>query len=293
MKVTFATYAAHKNDLLSNYLLANSIRDFAGNLSDFPLRIYVSADLDIQNEIKQFAGLNVVFSTYPSSKKKYRYAFKPAAASACETDVKTGNVIWLDRHMIVLGPCVNLLLNPLEQFAYRPPHLKILGASADEPINEMWTMAYKITGVDKSALFPMYSEVDNEKIWSYFSAGHFSFRAEAGIMREWDALFIELMEHQDMKPYLDDTVRTFLHQIALTLTVLRTQNRDTLKPLPIFYGYPTHLHNKIEKYHQASQIDQLHTAFYSPGNDKIPKKAVSKQLASWLEDKAKQFRQDD
>ena len=101
-------------------------------------------------------------------------------------------------------------------------------------------------------------------------------------MREWDALFIKLMEHQDMKPYLDDTVRTFLHQIALTLTVLRTQNRDTLKPLPIFYGYPTHLHNKIEKYYQASQIDQLHTAFYSPGNDKIPKKVVSKQLASWL-----------
>lgn len=289
MNISFATYAASKNDLINNYLLANSIHEFAGNMSDIPLRIYVSSDLDIQNEIKQFTGLNVLFSTYSSGKKKYRYAFKSAAASACETDVKTGNVIWLDRHMIVLGPCVNLLLNPLEQFAYCPPHLKILGASADEPINEMWATAYKIAGVDKSALFPMYSEVDKEKIWSYFSAGHFSFRAEAGIMCEWDALFNELAEHRDMKPFLDDTVKVFLHQIALTLTVLRKQNRDTLKPLPVFYGYPMHLHNKIEKYYQVSQMDQLHTAFYSH-NSKIPKKAVSKQLASWLEEKTNSYK---
>ena len=291
MDTVFATYAAQKNDLLSNYLLANSIRDFAGNLSDLPLRIYIPEDLDMQNELELFSGLNIVFSTYPCGGKKYRYAFKPAAASACEADVKTGTVIWLDRHMLVFGPCVNLLLNPAEQFAYRPPHLKGLGASVDEPVSEMWTTAYRIAGADTSALFPVYSEVDNEKIWSYFSAGHFSFRAEAGIMREWNALFIELAEHSDMKPFLDDAVRTYLHQIALTLTVLRMQTRDTMKALPIFYGYPTHLHGKIDKLCQASQMDQLHTAFFSPGNNRIPKKAISAQLASWIKGKTTAFRQ--
>ena len=293
MDVSFATYAAQKNDLLSNYLLASSIRDFAGNLSDFPLRINVAAELDVQGEMGKFAGLNVLFSTYSSGRKKYRYGFKPAAASACEADVKAGTVIWLDRHMIVLNPCVNLLLNSLEQFAYRPPHMKILGASADKPLTEMWLAACKIAGVEESILFPLYSEVDREKIWSYFSAGHFSFRAEAGIMGTWNALFLELAEHQDMKPFLDDTVRTYLHQIALTLAVLRTRNREALKPLPIFYGYPTHLHNKIERYYQASQMDQLHTAFYSPSDVKMPKKAVSKQLSAWLEGKVKQFGQDE
>lgn len=290
MNITFATYAANKNDLLSNYLLANSIRDFAGNLSDIPLRVYVPMDLDIKDEIKQFDGLNVMFSIYPGGKKKYRYAFKSAAASACESDVKTGTVIWMDRHMLVLGPCVDLLLNPLEQFAYCPPNLKILGASADEPISKMWEMAFKIAGVDKSALLPMYTKVDNEKIWSYFSAGHFSFRAEEGIMGEWDSLFIKLMEHPDMKPLLDDTVKVYLHQIALTVAILRKQSKDTLKPLPFFCGYPTHLHNKIDKHHQASQIDQLHTAFYTHSNSKMPKKAISAQLASWLDDKASKFR---
>lgn len=288
MNVSFATYAAHKKDLLSNYLLANSIRDFAGPLSGFPLRIYVSADLDAQKEMSLFSGLNVLFSPFPSGKRKYRYGFKSAAARACETDVKTGTVIWLDRHMLVLGPCTELLLNPSEPFAYRPPHLKILGASAAEPLNDLWATAYRIAGVDESTAFPLYTEVDRERIWSYFSAGHFSFRAEEGIMREWDTLFVELAEHPDMKPFLDEPVRVFLHQITLTIALLRKQRSDTLKPLPAFYGYPAHLHNEIEKGHQASQMDHVYTAFYSPHSN-VPKKIVPSHLAAWLQEKTSQF----
>jgi len=297
MNITFATYAATKDDLLNNYLLANSIHDFAGNLSDIPLHIYLSSDLSVYNEMDKFAGLNVKFSEYPAPKKGIDYAFKSAAAHACEAEVKTGNVIWMDRHMLVLGPCANLLLNPLEQFAYCPPHLKLLGASTDAPINQMWMTAYKITGVDTSVLFPIYTEVDRKQIWSYFSAGHFSFRAEAGLMREWDTVLNQLAEHDDMRLFLDDdtlavygaTVRIFLHQIALTLTVLKRLSRNELKPLPLFYGYPIHLHNEIEKYYQVGQMDQLHTAFYSGYDGIIPNMPLSKQLTFWLEEKVSLF----
>jgi hypothetical protein len=284
MNTSFATYAASKNDFICNYLLANSIHDFAGELSDSPLRIYVASGIDMQDEIKRFTGLNVMFTQYPKT-RRFRYAFKPAAATACETDVKEGTVIWLDRHMLIPSPCTDALLNPLEQFAYRPPHLKLLGVSVDEPISNMWTTACKIAGVDESAMFPVYTEVDRNKIWSYFSAGHFSFRAEAGIMRKWDALFNELADHPNMKPFLDDSVKVYLHQIALTLAVLRNQDRDALKPLPAFYGYPTHLHGNIEKEYQANQMDELHTAFYSCNNGVKPSMPISKQLMSWLKDK--------
>jgi len=290
MNITFATYAAQKNDLLNNYLLANSIQDFAENQSEISLRIYIPSDLDVQNEIKKFTKLNVEFCTYQRNSKRYRYAFKPAAASACESDIKVGNVIWFDRHMIVLGSCEDLLLNPAQQFAYRPPHLKILGASVDEPLSELWKLTYKIAGIDESVLFPIHTEVDNEKIWSYFSAGHFSFRAEVGIMSDWNTLFNELAEHQDMKLYLkDETVRTYLHQIALTLAVLRTQNENLLKHLPAFYGYPTHLHSNIEQDYQAKQMDELHTAFFTPSNNRMPKKAISQQLASWFEEQINSY----
>ena len=242
MNINFATYAAAENDLLCNYLLANSIKEFAGNMSDIPLRIYVSSDLDIQNEVTRFAGLNVVFSTFPKP-KRIRYAFKSAAASACEADIKSGIVIWLDRHMIIPGSCTDLLLNPLEQFAYLPVHYKLLGMSADEPINKLWETLYKIVGIDESMLFPMYTIVENKKILPYFKGDHFSFNAEAGIMQKWDALFYQLAEHQDMKQFLNSSlnkdaqnIRTYLHQIALTLTVLKNQSQNTLKPLPKFYG---------------------------------------------------------
>ena len=289
MSIYFATYATSKNDLLCNYILANSIHEFAGNLSDIPLRIYVSSEIDIENEIERFAGLNAIFLQYPKA-RRFRYAFKSAAASACEADVKTGDVIWLDRHMIVLNPCESLLLSPLEQLAYRPPHLKILGASVDEPINEMWAMVYKIAGVDDSARFPVFTEVDRKEIWIYIKGDHFSFRAEAGIMREWDALFNQLAEHQDMKPFLDEGVKTYLHQIALTLAVLKTQNRNTLKLLPNLYGYPTGLHSKIEKQYQANQLDQLYTAYHNFNASAKPPMPVSKQLTAWLKDKVNAYK---
>lgn len=275
--------------MICNYLLANSIRDFAGNLSDFPLRIYLASDLDTQDEIEKFAGLNVIFAKYLKA-RRFRYAFKPAAASACEADVNEGTVIWLDRHTIVTNPCTDALLNPPEQFAYRPPHLKLLGASVNEPLNKMWTTACKIAGVDESTLFPVCTEVDRQEIWSYFSAGHFSFRAEAGIMRKWDALFNELADHPDMKPFLDDFVRVFLHQISLTLAVLKGQDSDKLKPLPIFYGYPTQLHSKIDKEYQANQMDELYTSFYSCNDGIKPNMPVSKYLALWLKDKVNAYK---
>ena len=289
MDTYFATYAAAKNDLLCNYLLTNSIKEFAGNLSDIPLLVYISSDLDVQDEIKRFAGLNVVFSTYPKP-KKLRYAFKSAAASACETDVKSGTVIWLDRHMIIPGPCADLLLSPPEQFAYLPVHYKLLGMSADEPINKLWDTVYKIADVDTSALFPMYTMVDNKKILPYFKGDHFSFRAEAGIMQKWDAMFYLLTEHQDMKQFLNDSVRTYLHQIALTLTVLKNQNKNTLKPLPKFYGYPTSSHKEINECHQASQFEHLHTAYYNCYYSVKPRMPVSKQLVAWLNEKINRYK---
>jgi len=276
MNIAFATYAVQKNDLLSNFLLASSIRDFAGSLSGAPIHIFLSSNLDTQAELKKFDGLNVAFSIFSCSKKRHRYAFKPAAARACEAEIKNGTIIWLDRHMIVLNACDELILNPLENFAYRPPHLKILGAPANKPLNNMWAMVCKIAGVDESLLFHICSEFDAQKIWSYFSAGHFSFRAEAGIMADWDTLFNTLAESTEMKQFLtDETVRTYLHQIALTLSVLRTQNKKELKALPHLYGYPTHLYKKI---------NEARTAFYTPSH-KIPKKSISESLASWLNSK--------
>jgi hypothetical protein len=304
MDIIFASFAAKKEDMFSNYLLANSIRDFAGNLSDIPLHIYVASDLDIQDEMEKFSGLNVKFAEYPATKKEIEYAFKSAAAKACEKDVKTGNVFWMDRHMLVLNPCMDLLLDSTEQFGCHPPQFKLLGASVDEPINQLWETVYKIAEVSKSDLFPMYTKIDRKKIWAYFNAGHFSFHAEAGMMSAWDDLFNQLLEHEEMKPLLDDssfdvdgeTIRIFLHQIALTVTVLKMQKRSDLKLLPRLYGYETGFHDHIEKCYQASQMDQVQTAFFTYNNSgrgsgrDMP---MSEMLSSWIEDKAKQFWQDE
>ena len=104
-------------------------------------------------------------------------------------------------------------------------------------------------------------------------------------MQKWDAMFYLLAEHPEMKQFLNESVRTYLHQIALTLTVLKNQDKNTLKPLPKFYGYPMDSHKEIETCRQASQMDQLHTAYYNCNSSVKPRMPVSKELTAWLNEK--------
>ncbi len=283
----FASYANEKEDLLANYLLAKSIRDFSGGLSDIQLRVYIpeSILMEVQPMLLKFRDMNVSFRGYPLPNDDFDYFFKPAAALAAEKDICNGTVIWFDRHMLVLGPCADLILNETESFAYRPPHLQLLGSSYDLPPDELWETLYDIAEIDTSSLFPVYSVVDRKKIRSYFFAGHFSFRAESGLMREWVDLFNHLKNHSRMQQLLKDkTVRVFLHQIALTITVLKKCKNDQLKALPLYYGYPAHLYEDIPGYYQAGSMSDLNTAFLNSFYQErdVLKIPISGQLQSWI-----------
>jgi hypothetical protein len=313
----FASYANEEEDLLSNYLLAKSIKDFTGNLSVIPLHIYLPDSLLPKTRpiMHKFKNMNTAFHGYTTAENSFDYSFKPASALAAERNIGNGTIFWFDRHMIALNSCADLILNETEKFSWRPPHLRIIGSLYDTGsitekkkilseaatyhqcnINpdELWETIYKIAGVNKNRSFPVYSVVDRQKIHAYFYACHFSFRAESGLMKEWNELFTLLQKHEQMQPFLkDETVRIFLHQISLTMAVLKNCDRDELRALPLYYGYPTHLYGDFLPEYQARDMTTLNTACFAPDYQEsiFPNMPVSEYLQKWIIESIKKFRE--
>jgi hypothetical protein len=290
----FCSYAQEKGDLLSNFLWAKSIRDFAGTLSNCPIHIYIPNGLlhEIQNSVNKFNELDVSFRGYSAAPCDFEYFFKPLAAYAAEQDIKNGTVLWFDRSMLVLNSCADLLLHENEKFAYRATHFQNIGSSYDMPPNQLWETMYEIAGIHESALFPTYTVVDRKRVRAYFYACQFSFRAECELMKEWFELFTKIREEQRMQPFLkDETIRIYLHQATLSLSVLKKCTINMLKPLPLYYGYPTHIYTEIQKLYQVGNMSELNTAYYSPdfqGKD-IPDMPVTNLLMDWLLKTKKEF----
>lgn len=292
-EVTFATGACGIEDAEAVYMLGRSIRDFAGGLSGIGLRVYVPEIYSdswqaVANELNA-AGITLRVYRAAREDLSFFYSFKPRAGLAAEQDIRTGTVIWLDRHSLVTGCCADLLLNDREQFAYRPVNIRNIGSLYDEPVSGFWKDAYEIAGISQDRLFPVYSSVDRQEINPYFYACIFAFRAELGIMAAWNRIFDELRLHPRMTAYLsDDEISTYLHQAALCLAVLSTVPRGRMRELPYYYGYPVHLHSDIPPAYRIDRLDRLNTAFlhrelhdFREATGDI---AVSEELCGWLEE---------
>lgn len=285
--VTFVTYACDREDLASVYLLAKSIRTFAGRLAEMPIRVYVPGGLPaaIQPARPLLDALYVKLhgTELLDTPTVAQYWFKPAAALAAERHQGRGNLIWLDRHMLVPGGCADLVLDETQDFAYRPPHLMGLGSPFDDLPDALWETLYRIT--HPGAQFPLYTVVDRQKIRPYFYAGHFAFRAEAGLMQAWMDMFAALGGHADMRPFLEkEWVDIYLHQIALTMAVLQRCGWSRLKPLPLYYGYPSHLHARMRCLDQAHDLAALNTAYFVPDDPDggLSDMPVSPWLQAWI-----------
>ena len=291
MSECFATYAAGEGDWTFNYLLAKSLREFGGAMSALPILLLHASDLPADAARERFRALNVELAPFPRDRRGARYAFKPAAASACEREVGSGAVYWLDRHMIALGEPSGLRLPDPARFLYHPPHVSESGSPLAEPLGGAWRAAARVAGVSEAALFPMETMADGRAIRACFSAGHFAFRAEAGVMRSWDALFRELLINAEIGPFLSEGwIRTYLHQIALTLAALRELPREGIARLPKPYGYPAHLHAKIAGRGEAGEPPRAITAYYRGAAAGVPRAVAPDGFAAWLRGAVEGFR---
>ena len=179
-KIVFATYAGDSEELAHCLIFAASVREFAGALSEVPIRIYHPRDSlatlspgAMVVEAESLASRIDRRRVCPQRRRSMPYAGKTFAASQAEGEAANGSELlaWFDEDTIVLTEPSELLLPDSMAFAFRPVMHLLIGSPYSEPPDEFWRRVYQVTEITESTLFAMKTVVDEQTIRPYFNAG--------------------------------------------------------------------------------------------------------------------------
>jgi hypothetical protein len=292
--ILFVTYAEYEGEVYGCLVLCESIRSFAGSLSQAPIRVYLAQHLLKSSEIYQdkFSALSVEIRSIqpPEEAKKYFLGGKPFAAAQSEDDAaKEADLLaFLSPNTVLIKEPRDFMLAAGKKFAYCPVHHQNIGSLYSRPPDSFWKRLYQILSVSESALFPMESLADKKILRPYFNAGSFLVRPQYGILRKWaesfkalyhDTVLAEMCKHGKFN--------IFLHQAAMAGAVLKCLKREEMVQLPPTYNYPLF----FEKYYDAvlkfDSLEHIVTLRYEFSFKDLPedwgqKVKGNKKVISWI-----------
>ncbi|MBN1426096.1 hypothetical protein JXA88_16220 [Candidatus Fermentibacteria bacterium] len=243
--VFIATFTEHRAGLDHIRLMVESLRAFGGKLHQAPVRVYLPPTLiplDGKAE-KSFRELSVDFrvSQAPDDALRFPFSRKVFAAAQAEGEAEghATTLVYLDEDTIILDEPTGFELTS-GTLAYRPVMHQNIGSVYDAPLDEFWERVYEKLEVPPRAVFPMPTVADGKVLRPYFNAGLLVVNPEAGLLRQWakdfpvlyrDSVFVDWCRADKFKAI-------FLHQAALSATILCTVSRDSMTLLPDGYNYP-------------------------------------------------------
>ncbi|MHA2368733.1 MAG: hypothetical protein ACXADX_07935 [Candidatus Hodarchaeales archaeon] len=261
-------------------ILAASIRQFAGILSDCPIWVLVPKT---ENEIPEKTKTRLVAQnvqlipfTVDEEVRKFPFAALVRAAATVESlaKEKTELLAW-----------ILLLLDAEKNLGYRPVHHTLVGSLYEEPVDAFWELVYRKCIVPEEKLFPMKTHVDGNTLRPYFNAGFLIVRPEKGVLQAWWDAFEKLYRDPDFEThYAKNQLYTiFIHQAVLAGVILSMLDRQELQELPFSYNYPLHLYSESAKEYRPQNISDLITARYEDPEtlEKVP---LQDPLKSWVGD---------
>jgi hypothetical protein len=191
-ELTFAVVA--DGEARQALILARSIREFAGALSESPIRVLVAEGVPGAGIVDEFAELGAEFVGFgiDTDTAAFPFATKVHAAAAAEALVgdQSRNLLLMDPDSLVLGEPV--LLQTGRSLACRPVDHKLIGSPYDAPADDFWQLIYDSCGVAEERLFPMSTTVEEIRIRPYFNAGFLLVRPERGLFGLWRENFDRL-----------------------------------------------------------------------------------------------------
>jgi hypothetical protein len=266
-----AAYAEWPGALQNLCTLTESLRTFGGRFKDAPVWVYVPAGLqqmldDNQELITKLASVGAEVRTcqVPQSAVWFYYGGKPSAAAAAEAAAvarKARLLIWMDDDTVILSDLDELDLAPPISLAYCPVMHNRSGTLYGTEPNPFWGRIYEKLALTDEMLFPMVTPADEQRIRAYFHCGLMSVRPEVGILRRWAQDF-ELLTRDSVLLEMcqtDQTYRVFLHQAALTGSVLHTIGRAQMVPLSDRYNYPIFFEKQYGATRPFDSIDRAVT----------------------------------
>lgn len=259
-------------------LLAESIRAFAGSLSQAPIWFFTPGDdKKLSAAVRdRLTALDVVLIPFGIDPEVLVFPFTGHAHAAALAEERargqTDLLAWLAANTVVLQEPKDFLLRDGKSLGYRPVHHTLVGSRYDEPLDPFWTLIYRYCDVPGDRVFPMATHVDDTVIRPYFNAGILVTRPEKGLLGAWRDTYFRVYREPSLQEFYqqDGRYRIFVHQAVLSGVILSTLETDELQELPPVYNYPLHLYAEDVTDDRPSCLEELvtlrHEGFYEdPG----------------------------
>lgn len=265
--VVFATYADNLFGLKGALILSKSIRTFGGQFSQMPIHLYMPDDFIIEdkrsNDYLKSCDIQTKTVNVPKESKWFYYAGKVYAAAQAEADaLDTCEILaWLDNDTIILEEPSELYLKSNISLSYCPVMHNRSGSDINSLPDPFWSLIYKKLDISKDLLFPMITPADQIKIRAYFQCGHLVLRPERGIFRQWARDFECLYNDDELVEMCqkDTDKRVFLHQTALTGSILHILKRNEMVHFSDKYNYPIFFEKRYDSKIRFNTIENLAT----------------------------------
>lgn len=269
-------------------ILIGSIRAFGGELSKCPIWVFEVDPVNVSCSSLEGDDNHIFTLEVPEILRNYYYGDKVFACAQAEMMAKTTVqcLIVLATENLIIRPPMMFDLTDDHDVSVRPVHIKNVGLSVDEPVDDYWRGVYAVVGVD-DVVPTVESFVDQKQIRAYFNSAAFSVNPAMGLLSQWIEYFQELVsddEYQDATCQ-DAWHKVFLHQAVLSALVQGELTAGRAKILPPDYIYPYNLHMSIQIERRAKLLNELTSIYYEDrllNPDQINDILVQEPLRSWL-----------
>ena len=270
-------------------LLIESLRAFGGRLRDCPVWVFLPYPASVPCEYPGIEKVHCMPLVLEDEFRHYLFADKvhacaQAEAMAVQEDVRS--LVWSSPSSLILNPPVLCDLSPSFDAAFRPVHIKNVGLSVDEPLDDFWKEIYRTVGVSDTPL-TVESFVDSRQLRPYYNTHLFSMNPSKGVLRTWFECFKTMVSDQAFQsgPCGDQDHKIFLHQAILSALVTKLLDWERTRILPPEYSYPLHLHQQVPQTRRPQTLNSLVCPVYEQVYrypDTLNGIQVHEPLSSWL-----------
>ena len=289
---TFVEFAAQIPHTL---VMLKSLRKFGGNFKNVPVWIYCPENSGLfpeaQHSMLKELGAEIHTSTAPEASLPFYFSRKVFASAVAEEAAakRFQFLVWLDDDTVFFQEPTAFQLPEQTCFGYRPVMHQNIGSLASEPLNAFWSRIFHITEVDPEKAFPVETPSDRTRIRAYFNAGILVVRPERKLLRYWAAEYPPLYCDAQISNWCidDERYRIFLHQAALTATVLKHIPPEEMTALPNTYNYPIFFKDMFGGSTEFKSIQDAVTIryehyFQNPASDWVQQLKGPREKIQWI-----------
>ena len=240
-------------------ILAESIRQFGGNLKDTPIYSFHPRQGEpvADETLKQFAVLGVDHQQVALNLKYHDYylANKPYVCAYAEQTIDAEILVFLDSDKCFFAEPTEFLLPDDYNIGLRVEYGRGIGSTGTEDIqDEYWRQLYQILDVKQEQF--VCTPIGNKKIRAYWNSGMVAVRKNAGIFTAWQENFEKVMQ-QGIVPKQGNYM---LEQSSLSATVCALE--ENVFTFSSAYSYPLPLHNRLSAEFQLKSFEQIVSIHY-------------------------------